>query len=299
VRPAPIEGAAVLAGEAIARLGGIDASVLAEAQAALRDPGISLVDAALLATELGAKALHDPTEGGLAGGLYEMAAAAGVGIRVDREAVLWFEPGLAVCRALDCDPWSTLASGTLLAAFAPDAAEGALAAFAERGLPAAVIGNVEAGEGVVDAGGSALVSPRATKWRAFSAADPRRPALSRTSARDGRAPALVAQLVLLYLGAFVILFAGSSCSAGWRASTYGAFFGWSAPVFAAVAAVAVCSICRASVSRPGCSPRPLIAFVFPGLLPDLIRLLDPDALIDGFQRRLAAPPRDDDRSRSR
>ena len=47
-------------------------------------PGISLVEAALAAVELGAKALHDPTEGGLSGGLFEMAAAAEVRIRVDR-----------------------------------------------------------------------------------------------------------------------------------------------------------------------------------------------------------------------
>ena len=120
----------MLAGEAADRLGEVEARVLAEAQMALQHPGISLVDAALLASELGAKALHDPTEGGLAGGLHEMAAAAAVGIRIDRNAVLWFEPGLAVCEALGCDPWSTLASGTLLAAFASEKAESALTAFA-------------------------------------------------------------------------------------------------------------------------------------------------------------------------
>lgn len=156
VRPAPIEGAAVLAGEAADRLDKVQGGVLAEAQGALEHPGISLVDAALLASELGAKALHDPTEGGLLGGLHEMAAAAVVGIRIDRNAVLWFEPGLAVCEALGCDPWSTLASGTLLAAFVSGKAESALAAFAEAGHPAAAIGIVEAGDGVYDADGVAL-----------------------------------------------------------------------------------------------------------------------------------------------
>jgi hydrogenase expression/formation protein HypE len=159
VRPAPIEGAAVLASEAEDRLGKVEGRVLAEAHAALQHPGISLVDAALLASELGAKALHDPTEGGLVGGLYEMAAAAAVGIRIDRNAVLWFEPGLAVCEALGCDPWSTLASGTLLAAFIPEKAESALTAFAEAGHAAAAIGVVEAGNGVHDADGVGLPRP--------------------------------------------------------------------------------------------------------------------------------------------
>jgi hydrogenase maturation factor len=159
VRPAPIEGAAVLAGEAAGRLDKVEGSVLGEALGALEHPGISLVDAALLASELGAKAMHDPTEGGLLGGLHEMAAAAAVGIRIDRNAVLWFEPGLAVCEALGCDPWSTLASGTLLAAFVSGQAESALTAFAEAGHAAAAIGVVETGEGVYDVDGVALPRP--------------------------------------------------------------------------------------------------------------------------------------------
>jgi hydrogenase expression/formation protein HypE len=153
VRPAPIEGAAVLATEAGERLGGLDPVVLEAARQALDDPGISIVEPALLALELGVKALHDPTEGGLAGGLHEMAAAGTVRIRIDPEAVLWFEPGLAACRALGADPWSTLASGTLLAAFSPTNVEEVLAAFARYGHRAAVIGAVEAGTGVEETDG--------------------------------------------------------------------------------------------------------------------------------------------------
>ena len=54
-------------------------------QGALTDPGISVVDAALRATTLGATAMHDPTEGGLSAGLYEMAETAGVGLTVEAE----------------------------------------------------------------------------------------------------------------------------------------------------------------------------------------------------------------------
>ena len=150
VRAAPIEGAAVLAREAADRLHGLDPIVLEAARAALDRPGISVVEPALLAAELGVRALHDPTEGGLAAGLHEIAHAAGVRIRIERQAVLWFEPGIAVCQALGADPWSTLASGTLLAVFPPEVAEAALSAFAERGHQAAVIGTTEPGAGVID-----------------------------------------------------------------------------------------------------------------------------------------------------
>jgi hydrogenase maturation factor len=159
VRPAPIEGAAVLAREAAERLQGMDRALLEAARAALEQPGVSVVAPALLAAELGVSALHDPTEGGLAGGLHEMANAAGLQIRVDRQAVLWFEPGLAVCRALGADPWSTLASGTLLAVFPPDTAEKALSAFAQHGYEAASIGTVEPGAGVRDADNGAIPWP--------------------------------------------------------------------------------------------------------------------------------------------
>lgn len=156
VRPAPIEGAAVLASEADDRLGGLEPSIVAAARAALRDPGISLVDAALLAAELGTKALHDPTEGGLAMGLHEMALAAGAALRVDRAAVLWFGPGVAVCEALGADPWSTLASGTLLAAFPADRVAAVVAALEAAGHPAAAIAWAEEGAGVYDLDGTAL-----------------------------------------------------------------------------------------------------------------------------------------------
>jgi hydrogenase maturation factor len=159
IRPAPIEGAAVLARETADRLERVGPSTLEAARRALDSPGISVVEPALLAVELGARALHDPTEGGLAGGLHELAAAAGVRIRVDRQAVLWFEPGRVVCEALGADPWSTLASGTLLAAFPPDAAGPALSAFAEQGHPAAAIGTAEVGEGILDTAGEAIPWP--------------------------------------------------------------------------------------------------------------------------------------------
>lgn len=159
VGPAPVEGTAVLAWEAADRLGELDPGAVEAARAALDRPGISVVEPALLAARLGATALHDPTEGGLAGGLHELAHASSVGIQIDRDAVLWFEPGLAVCRALGADQWSTLASGTLLAVFPAASAEAAGAALADYGYPSAAIGTVEPGTGVHDADGGAIPWP--------------------------------------------------------------------------------------------------------------------------------------------
>lgn len=147
---APVEGGAVLASERPGGLGELDPEVVGAAAAGLDDPGISVVEAALVAAGVGATALHDPTEGGLAAGLHEMAAAARVAVRVDRSRILWFEPAVAVCQVLGADPWAVLASGSLLAAFGPADADSAVEALALEGHAVAVIGKAEAGSGVRD-----------------------------------------------------------------------------------------------------------------------------------------------------
>jgi hydrogenase maturation factor len=154
VGPAPIEGAAVLAEEAATDLASVEPALLEAARGAVQRPGISVVEPALLAAELGATALHDPTEGGLSAGLHELAGASGVSLELEPDALLWFEPGLAVCRALGADPWGTLASGALLAAFPPEQAAAAVEALRARGFRAARIGIARAGEGVGLRGGA-------------------------------------------------------------------------------------------------------------------------------------------------
>lgn len=155
----PVEGAAVLAAEAGDALQQVPADQLAAAAGAIDEPGIGVVDAALLAAALGATAMHDPTEGGIAAGMHELAAASGVILEVDGDAIRWFEPGLTVCRALDCDPWATLASGCLLAAFAPDRVDRAVDELRADGQPVAVIGRAAAGGPGVTVDGRPLPWP--------------------------------------------------------------------------------------------------------------------------------------------
>jgi hydrogenase expression/formation protein HypE len=156
VGPAPIEAAVVLADQA-AHAVRMPPDLLARASAASIEPGISVVEPALLAAQCGAKALHDPTEGGLSSGLHELARASRVSIEIDEASMLWFEPGVAVCRALDADPWGALASGTLLAAFAPERVDAALQSLQRAGFEAARIGSARTGDGVFHLDGRALV----------------------------------------------------------------------------------------------------------------------------------------------
>ena len=153
---APVEGAAVLAAEAADRLGSVDGELLERARNALREPGILVVKPALRAAALGATALHDPTEGGLSAGLHELAEASGVKLVLSPDGVLWFEPGTALCAALGADPWGTLASGTLLAAFSTLDAEPASRALLAEGYSVRAIATARDGAGVVFSDGEEL-----------------------------------------------------------------------------------------------------------------------------------------------
>ena len=149
IGPAPIEGAAVLADILPPdRCAGVAPKSLEAARSALDSPGILVVESALAATRAGATALHDPTEGGLSAGLHEMADASGVAVAVEPDRILWFEPGTALCAAAGLDPWGTLASGTLLAGFAPDRVDAAVRGLASAGHRVSVIGRAESGCGV-------------------------------------------------------------------------------------------------------------------------------------------------------
>ena len=139
-----IEGTSVLAHEAAEALlaGGMSEAEVTAAAGLLDDPGISVVRAARAAASAGVRAMHDPTEGGLATGLAELATAAKAGLEVDAAAVRVLPETQAVCRALGLDPLGLLASGSLLAAAAPERAEAVLAALHFEGVDAAVIGRV-------------------------------------------------------------------------------------------------------------------------------------------------------------
>ena len=151
----PVEGAAVIA-DARPDVE-VSRPLLDQARQALQDPGISVVEPALHAARLGATALHDPTEGGLATALHEVAEAAGVAlVDLDPSAVLWFQPGVELCRAIGADPWGTLASGALWAAFPSERADAAREALSARGHEAVAIARAAPGSGVTLEDGSAL-----------------------------------------------------------------------------------------------------------------------------------------------
>jgi hydrogenase maturation factor len=146
-----IEGTAVLAQEHPEAAGLLRPDQISACGALLRRPGISVVEAGLTAAGAArVHAMHDPTEGGVATALWEMAEASGVGLRVNREAVPVYPETRRICEAFDLDPLGLLASGALLIAVAPEDAKTVLQALERKGIPGREIGEVlDAGEGVL------------------------------------------------------------------------------------------------------------------------------------------------------
>jgi hydrogenase expression/formation protein HypE len=142
----PIEATAIIAREKRAMLAAtLPADFLDRCAGFLHDPGISVVRDAQIATQAGrVHAMHDPTEGGLATGLWEMADASGRRLSVDYHSAL-LEDSRNVCAAIGIDPLGAIASGSLLMAVEADDAEAISAALEAAGIPAFNIGRVEDG----------------------------------------------------------------------------------------------------------------------------------------------------------
>ena len=138
-----IEGTSILAREAADVLieAGVDKRLIDKAAAFLFDPGISVVRDARIACESGdVHAMHDPTEGGLSGGLYELAAASGMGLDISYESIPVLPECAAICEVLNIDPMGLIASGSLLAAVAHEDVDDVADSLSSEGIPSSVIG---------------------------------------------------------------------------------------------------------------------------------------------------------------
>jgi hydrogenase maturation factor len=117
--------------------------------------------------ERGVTSMHDATEGGVFGGLLEVATASGVGMRIDQAAIPVRPEVRAVCDHIGIDPYVSISEGTLICTVAADRAEAFVAALGDRSIDAAVVGQV------TDAvSGTVLVTPEGERALEHPGLDP-------------------------------------------------------------------------------------------------------------------------------
>jgi hydrogenase maturation factor len=139
-----IEGTAVITREHDSEIAEIfSEDTLLRCRNFMYDPGISVLKEALIAAESGiVHAMHDPTEGGIATALHEIAWAAGVGLLVRAAAVPVFPETQAICNHYHLDPMGLIASGALLIILPVNESEKIMAALRAAGVSSTTIGEI-------------------------------------------------------------------------------------------------------------------------------------------------------------
>ena len=108
---------------------------------------MSVVDDALTAASVGVRdngvtAMHDATECGVWGGLYEIAHASGVGMRIEQDRIIVRDDVRRICDLFELDPYAAISEGTLLLTCRPQHADAVLAALAAKAIPASAVGEI-------------------------------------------------------------------------------------------------------------------------------------------------------------
>ena len=101
-------------------------------------------DALTAAAAGGVTAMHDATEGGVVGGLFEIASASRVGMEIDEGLFVYPDEVRMVCEAFAIDPVRAIAEGSLLVTVRPGRSAGLVAALKRRRIAASVVGRVVA-----------------------------------------------------------------------------------------------------------------------------------------------------------
>ena len=114
--------------------------------------------------DAGVTSMHDATEGGVLGGLLEVATASGTGIHVDRDRIPVRPEVRAVCEHVGIDPYTAISEGSLIATVVPGRADAFVEALGGAGIDAAIVGELRpAADGhriVVDGQRGAAAPPR-------------------------------------------------------------------------------------------------------------------------------------------
>ncbi|MEM9188458.1 MAG: AIR synthase family protein [Myxococcota bacterium] len=118
----------------------------------------------------GVTAMHDATEGGVFGGIIEMANAARLGMRIDPAKVPLDDDIRAICDLYRMDPYCAISEGTLLLTCRPTKADDVLQALEEKNIAASIVGTCEQTRGV-RLGDRTLEHPETDPfWGAFAKA---------------------------------------------------------------------------------------------------------------------------------
>jgi len=108
---------------------------------------MSVVEDAMAAVRVGVRdngvtAMHDATECGIWGGLFEIAQAANLGVRVEQDKIVIEDCVPEICRFFGIDPYASISEGTLIIACRAHKADDILKALGKKGIKASIVGEL-------------------------------------------------------------------------------------------------------------------------------------------------------------
>ena len=116
---------------------------------------MSVVEDALTAVSVGVRdsgitSMHDATECGIWGGLYEIAQAANLGVRVEKERIVVEKCVPEICKYFGIDPYASISEGTLIMSCREHKAEEVVKALSRKGIASSIVGElVSPGHGMI------------------------------------------------------------------------------------------------------------------------------------------------------
>ncbi|HJX70094.1 MAG TPA: AIR synthase family protein [Dehalococcoidia bacterium] len=108
---------------------------------------MSVVEDAMIAVstgvrEKGVTAMHDATECGIWGGLFEIAQAADLGVRVEKEQIVIEDCITEICRYFGIDPYSSISEGTLIITCREHKAQEVVQALSQKRIASSIVGEL-------------------------------------------------------------------------------------------------------------------------------------------------------------
>ncbi len=147
-KTAGLEGTAILAHDKEADLQQVLSGELLEQAKALKED-ISVVPEGLIAGRMGVNSMHDATEGGILGALWELAEASGKGIEVALDKIPLLSETKAICEVFHINPYRLISSGVMVMSLHPSKVQELGDALTRADIPWAVVGRITARDRVV------------------------------------------------------------------------------------------------------------------------------------------------------
>lgn len=112
-KAAGLEGTAIISADKENELNNfLNNNEIKEGKSYIRE--ISVLEEGLIAAEIGANAMHDVTEGGILGALWEICSASGYGAEIDLSKIIIRNVTEKICSYYKLDPYKLISSGSML-----------------------------------------------------------------------------------------------------------------------------------------------------------------------------------------